>query len=74
MSKIHRVSQWVNSTSVDIIVTHDLDATLNEATAAYETYLAESDLSVYRPVEVRYLSGDADYGSTYSVFTHRLRA
>ena len=68
----HNKSFTQNST--DIIVSHSLTATLSEVVAAYEAYLAQADLDLAPEATVLFMFGDADYGTTKTLFTHKNRA
>jgi hypothetical protein len=78
MDKILSVKQYPKThhdhPAIDIIVTHELDADFMEVAGAYSDYIkTNTDLQVYPQVEVRFMFGDPDYGSTYSIFTHYLK-
>jgi hypothetical protein len=74
MSKIISITQYETELhgkpAIDIVITHELDATLGEVSVAHDEYFNASDLRIVAQANVRYLAGDPDYGTTYSVFTH----
>lgn len=74
MSKIISIkehkSELYGRPAIDIIITHELDATLGEVSQAHDEFFYASDLRIVAQAEVRYMFGDPDYGTTYSIFTH----